>query len=155
MNEDQQIGLLIEPNPIAFSFGAPGWYILLAIFVLILAIIALVLYLRHKKRRYRRQASFQLQKIKESELSSTQFLSQIMSTIKQVAITSYGRESLVHLSGIKFLDLLKKRNKDKAIFPEDIEGLFSKGMYQNTELSATNRERIIKESINWINQHHV
>ncbi len=155
MNENQQIGHLIEPNPITFSFGAPGWYILLAIVFVILAIIGLLLFLRHKKRKYRRQAILQLQEFKVSNHSSTAFLTHTMATIKQVAITSYERENLVHLSGVKFLDLLKKRNKNKTVFSEDIEALYSKGLYQNTELSKENQDKIIKESINWINNHHV
>lgn len=155
MNETQHIGQLIEPNPISFSFGAPGWYILLALVVLIFAIIALIFFLRHKKRKYRRQAIQQLQEMNESELSSTLFLSKTMSTIKQVAITTYGRDNLVAIKGIDFINLLKKRNKNKAIYSEEIEKLFYNGLYQNQDLSPSIKAKTIEESINWINQHHV
>lgn len=157
MNEEQQIGSLIEPSPIAFSFGAPGWYILLALVFVILGIIALIVYLIHKKRKYRRQAILQLEHLNSSTYSSTTFLAQTMETIKQVAITTYGREGLIHLNGIQFLDLLQEKNKGKTVFSEEIQKLFLNGLYQskNFELTTENKNRLIKESITWIDKHHV
>lgn len=157
MNEDQQIGQLIEPSPIAFSFGAPGWYILLALFFVLLGIIALIFYLKHKKRKYRRQAILHLQELNNSTNSSTTFLAQTMETLKRVAITTYGREGLIHLNGIQFLDLLQEKNKGEAIFSKDIQKLFLSGLYQskNFEFTTENRNRLTKECITWIDKHHV
>jgi len=156
MNEEQQIGSLIEPKPIAFNFGAPGWYILLTFIFVVFGIIALIAYLKHRKRKYRRQAILQLQNLNTSTIASTTFLAQTMETIKQVAITTYGREGLIQVNGFQFLDLLKKKNKVKAVFSEEIQKLFLKGLYsKNLEISTENKNKLKKESITWIDKHHV
>lgn len=157
MNEEQQIGQLIEPSPIAFSFGAPGWYILLALIFVILGIIALIVFLKHRKRKYRRHAILQLEQLNNSTYSSTTFLAQTMKTIKRVAITTYGREGLIHLNGIQFLDLLQEKNKGETVFSKEIQKLFLNGLYQskNFEFTTENKNRLIKESITWIDKHHV
>ena len=157
MNEEQQIGSLIEPSPIAFSFGAPGWYMLLALIFIILGIMALIVYLKHRKRKYRRQAIVQLEQLNSSTYSSTTFLAQTMETIKRVAITTYGREGLIHLNGIQFLDLLQEKNKGEAVFSKEIQKLFLSGLYQsqNIEFTTENKNRLIKECITWIDKHHV
>ena len=44
-----EIGNLIEPDPIGFAFGAPGWYMLGA-----LALLLLIIYTTHAIRKYRK-----------------------------------------------------------------------------------------------------
>jgi hypothetical protein len=53
---DEQYGQLIEPSPVSFTFGAPGWYVLAVLLLLTFLGFAWFLFRRYKKELYRRQA---------------------------------------------------------------------------------------------------
>ena len=55
------IGKIVEPEPIGFSFDAPGWGILLGLVVFVLILIAVKYMLHYRKNKYRRIATSKIE----------------------------------------------------------------------------------------------
>ncbi len=53
---DEQYGTLIEPTPVPFHFGAPGWYVAGGLLLLLMATAAFFFIRHYRKNLYRRQA---------------------------------------------------------------------------------------------------
>jgi hypothetical protein len=151
------IGELIEPTPVSFGFGAPGWYILLATFFIIIMIYLLLRYRRYLKNQYRRSALQELRSLSVESPPLHTYVFSIATLLKRVAITSYGREEIASLYGLGWLDYLKEKNQGIPVFKAETETIFSRSLYQGrkAEIPEENLNELINQSINWIKKHRV
>jgi hypothetical protein len=153
-NTNNQIGQLMEPDPIAFSFGAPGWYILLAILLLSLLIYLLVWYIRYRKNAYRREAVQNLFSLKESNIDIHDFKYQLIKILKRVAITSFGRDEVAHLKGLDWLNFIKKHHP-KADFSKLMTSVLVSGIYNKESLEKNHQDQLTEEAIQLIKKKYV
>ena len=61
-----ELGSLMEPDPLAFSFAMPGWYFLGGLFILVLALSSYIGLRKYKRNAYRRNALSQVDELAKS-----------------------------------------------------------------------------------------
>ena len=155
--ETSAIGTLMEPDPIRFSFGAPGWFILLGVGLIALLIYALIVFLRYRKRRYRREAVRLLENLEISKLAAPSFVTRIAEIIKRVSMISYGRSETATLNGQEWIGYLDRRNNGVPVLSENARKLLIGYLYNNhsAEVSENDLEELRTQTIQWINKHRV
>lgn len=154
MNQDwlAQLDDIILPAPIGWWPLAPSVWTSLIVVGFLLIGLAWFLWKKFKTNLYRREAKQQLKNLKN--LDDNQFLLQINKTLKQTAITAYGRGSCASLDGDEWLKFLKS----KAQFLQQPESLLL--LTQRYETNLQPLEKLQRESltyyvIQWINGHHL
>ena len=154
---EMKIGELIEPDPIGFGFGAPGWTILVAILFMGVVVYGIVLLLRYQRNKYRREAITFLQLVSSSPDNNNQKLYKLAETLKRVALLSYGRVQQAGLYGTPWLNYLAERNKGKRVFSQDIEVAYIQSLYKGklAEVNQVELDSMYAEGMYWIKSHHV
>lgn len=155
--ETAAIGALMEPDPIRFSFGAPGWFMLLGVGLIALLIYALIVYLRYRKRRYRREAVRLLENLEISKCTPPNFVTRIAEILKRVSMISYGRSETAALCGQEWITYLDQRNNGIRVLSENARKLLTGYLYNNqsVEVSENELEELRTKTIQWINKHRV
>ena len=151
-----EIGNLIEPDPIGFAFGAPGWYMLGALALLLLIIYTTHAIRKYRKDKYRRAALKTLQSLNNAGLTTDQYVFRILEVLKRVSLTSFGRSDLAPLNGLKWVHFLDQRN-GKPVFSKKSMEIVTIGLYQGKKvrLGKEESQRFYDESIKWIKEHRV
>jgi len=108
---------LYEPEPVAFTFETPAWYILLTLVMIALLYGLFKWYKAYQSRAYRRLALKKLNEIQLSDAPDTATLDAIQVTLKQVAMATYGRPKVAALFGLEWLNFLEKTGKN-TLFSE-------------------------------------
>lgn len=154
-NLSTDIGTLMEPEPIPFSFEAPGWTALLVLLILVLLIIAVREYNNYLRNAYRRMAIKQINAAKGQRMPSDQIIYKVTEILKRVALTSFGREEQGSLYGKEWVEFLKSHGKIglSELFREVVGTTLYQG--RTMQLSENERSDFINESINWIKKHRV
>jgi hypothetical protein len=102
---------LYEPEPVVFSFETPAWYVLWGL-VLIALIFGLWKWYRgYRSREYRRIAVKNIGGIQLTDSAENSALSTIQITLKQVAMSTYGRPMVAALFGKEWLQFLERTGK--------------------------------------------
>src|SRR5262245_52579945 len=94
---DPQYGQLIEPRPVPFSFGAPGWYVLAALLLLAAGVVFLLLYRRYQQNAYRRRAIRELTAMEQRYArpeDGAVLLYEANTLLKRIAITICRRDEV-------------------------------------------------------------
>jgi hypothetical protein len=104
---------LYIPEPIGFSFESPAWYVLFALALIVLIFGMWKWYKRYRSRKYRRMAVKKLERIQLTDIpfSESSALSTIRITLKQVAMSTYGRPAVAALFGMEWLQFLEDTGK--------------------------------------------
>src|SRR5690606_17210056 len=106
-NLNLELGDIIEPNPIVFSFNTMGWKVVFALLTFLLVYILYRIYLAYKKRQYLRDAVINIQKLNsETNSSSIQFINAVLFILKDTAMKSFGRREVAALHGKGWLEFL-------------------------------------------------
>ncbi len=155
--ETSAIGALMEPDPIKFSFGAPGWYILLGLLLLLLLIYGVISYIKYQRNRYRRDAVEILLSLDHSKNRPSYFITRVAAVLKRVAISSYGRIEVGTLTGKEWLVYLDRRNGGMQVLAENPRILLTEQLYQSSAKQATveDLEELRSTSVQWIKKHRV
>jgi len=154
--QSTSIGTLIEPEPIAFSFGAPGWYILLGVFLLVALLMGIRQFIIYLKNKYRRQAISMIESIYQSDLESDKLIFKVAETLKRVSMISFGRSAIANQNGINWLNFIETADRSTYQFSPLMKKIYSTYLYQRKELlTAEERAEIKSESITWIKKHRV
>ena len=101
----QNLNDIIVPGPVAWWPPAPGWYVLGAIAMVALLLVAVRQWRRWQQNRYRRQAMLELSSIREQ--ASAESLQQLPVLLKRAALSAWQREEVAALTGPawhRFLD---------------------------------------------------
>lgn len=150
MSDD--FGQLVEPAPVRFSFGAPGWYVLGVL--LLLLVITVLLWLRHylRKNHYRKTAlqwlALQEQQpaLPEARIYAANML------LKRVAMRNYGRARVASVTGKDWI-LLLNHTARKTVFDEDDAVLVSHSVYMPAQPTTAQAEGFTGKTKKWIKQH--
>jgi cytochrome b subunit of formate dehydrogenase len=92
MNDD--IGTLIAPAPVQFSWNEPGWYVLGVLVLLVVVAVLFVIYRYWRRNKYRRDALSWLTERETSLMNTRPDLLVYDSTmlLKRIVMTRYGRK---------------------------------------------------------------
>lgn len=139
------------PEPISWWPPAPGWWILALV---ISATVCMSTYLARKywlKNRYRRAALRELKNFDITGRDNKQALLEELSILlRRVAVQTYGRKQVAHLSGDKWIAFLDKTgNTDQFTMGE--AKILGSGLYQSSIEADMDKVRGIIQR--WIKEH--
>lgn len=144
---DLNLGPLQEPAAVPFTFETIGWPILAAVILILIVVIAFFQIRKYRRNRYRREALAELQKVTAGEMN----LAHCMVLVKRTAIHAFGREKTGKLAGKAWFSFLDENAKNVAFLSlqTEIEAL----IYKDETPEASAKEKIIKNTKNWITTH--
>lgn len=137
---------IMEPPPVEFTFETIGWAILFWTGILTILIIIIRRVISYKKNKYRRDALNVLSNLNDS-LTTNQ---QIATQLKLVAIKTYGRKTVAHLSGKDWISFLQSKGK----LPEfsNLDTFLMECLYKN-KLDLEQSNQFLTYSKKWIKTH--
>lgn len=149
---NSSIGHLIEPESIVYSFNTPGWYLLLALLVLIAFIVAFIQYRKYKKNAYRRKAVQQIENLLKQKDGNVVF--GINKCLKKMAVQLFGRKKVAALYGLEWFQFLNSTMQAKETFDENSFKEFTKALYNcNYKLNDSMLGELNRFAILWILNH--
>ena len=142
---------IILPEAVGVFPLAPGWYILLLLFLTLLFHFALKRYRSHKKEQYRREASEALAGLQQKNRENTKAL---LSLAKRVGLSAYGRENIAILNGDDWWDFIEEHSQAKvdSALRKEIQIL----LYQDAAtFSESTFDTVLSFVTEWIATHKV
>lgn len=133
---------LVEPVPVSWWPPAPGWWVLLAVFVVALGGVAVNAWLHWRRNAYRRAALAELRQAKTP--------AEIDSILKRTALSVWPRSEVAPLSGEPWCDWLTATG-GKAPSAAVAE-LLTYGLYRPGSAPAVEEFRTF--AARWIERHH-
>ena len=148
-----ELGNVMEPEPIAFTFDTLGWKVLLALFVILCVYGLYRLYLKYRHNQYRRDAIAELEHVmSDSQLSEVAFITKYVFVLKRTALQSYPREQVASLKGDSWLQFLDNKVSDVTFHKYKQEVLDA--VYKETFNSNNfNKNDFHQMSLKWIKHH--
>lgn len=148
--QDQDINTVIEPVRVSYWPLQPGWYLLMAIVLILLLLMVWKRYKRRLKDAYKREAIKSIQSLS----NDNDFFFQLNQIIKAVAIKSYGREKVASLAGKEWITFLQK-SKEGVISSSNVLKSLESQQYLKRENQTENSDIDMYklESIKWIKKH--
>ncbi len=138
------IGPLYEPEPVLFSFEAPGWQAVGVLALIVLITGAALLIRRHRRRAYRRLAVIQLANV---PLGDAAWSYRVNKILKAAAIQTYGRTQVAPLTGAAWASFLRKTGmRGEAADP-------LANHYVSPDLEDSQISEITKAAKFWIRRH--
>lgn len=134
------------PDPVSWWPPAPGWWICLAVTVLL--VLALVLFYQKvwKQRRYRRLALQELAQLMASDMDNTSLLEAVASLLRRTAIAGSSRPAIAGLQGHDWQAYLQQQ------MPEEQARLIAVSRYQATA-PAYDKQALFAAARHWIRKH--
>ncbi|MFL3645674.1 MAG: DUF4381 domain-containing protein [Cellvibrionales bacterium] len=143
------------PEAISIWPLAPGWFVVIAGCLAVIAWLAWRLNRRHRSRLYRRQALQQLQHIID-EGHSPQQLQRLFALLRQTANTVYDEQRFSSLGVVDFIDFLKATSR-LQLFDCDPEALQRALYASDKDATADNYQQLctvlVRDTQRWISQH--
>jgi hypothetical protein len=152
---DEQYGKLIEPAPVPFSFGAPGWYVLGALCLLCVLLIVWLIWKHYVKNKYRTYALQWLNTKEQHYTSDKNYDALVYETvmlIKRIAMSRYGRENVAGKRDDEFISYINSTWKAKA-FDEADKVLFSENIYSAENIEQQKATVFVSKAKQWIKKH--
>jgi len=148
-----EIGSLIEPEAIAFSFDTVGWKVLGILLLTALLFFIIKWAIKYHKNAYRRAAISILEQIKiQFSLDKEAVrLNDTLILLKQVAITTFGRAEIANLKGSEWLKFLESKGNNTPFLKYEVA--ISNCLYTNKAVDVDASLKIIALSKRWINTH--
>ncbi|OIQ41279.1 MAG: hypothetical protein BM563_00920 [Bacteroidetes bacterium MedPE-SWsnd-G1] len=147
MQETPELKPIMEPDPIEFSFETVGWTVLLWVLIISILVIVIRSMLLYRKNKYKRTALKVLDKL---SLNAQDINLQIATQLKIVAIQSYGRGTVAHLSGEDWTSFLQSKTKHTQF--EELDSFLMECLYKNNTDSAQTKQ-FLTFSKKWIKTH--
>ena len=148
--DSPELASLYEPEPIGFSFDAPGWYGLgiLLIFSLLYFLVRFII--RYQRTAYRREAIKNLVEIGQTQLDDKEKVKEVLIVLKLVAIKTYGRDKVASLFGIEWLKFLEDTGKTTSFteFKEAVDEMIYSDNGRNMDI-----KQFMTDSKMWIRTH--
>lgn len=120
------------PDAVSWWPLAPGWWILLVLFLIMVAV-AIYLYFRSQRKSRQEiiieQALQLLHTLQEQSLSSKALITALSELLRRTAISLYGREMIANLAGKNWLLFLNDYGSTKA-FTEGVGQAFADQPYR-------------------------
>lgn len=152
-SEINELGEIIEADPVKFSFETPGWYFLAIIFIIVLLLIMLKLIRNYRSNAYRRQALKKLEQLDthHAENSEEIHLTRVLTVLKWVAIQAYGRKKVATLHGKSWLKFLDSKIDANPFIQYEL--LIKKSIYQCLPMKSDEFKNFNTISKIWIRKH--
>lgn len=150
--EDPLQGLrpLREPPPVGWWPPAPGWWLLAALLLALLCALAVWLWRRHRRIRYRRQAADELHTLRVADLTGSEQIQSINALLKRTALAAYPAESVAPLGGDAWMAFLDRTlPADRRVFGE----LDSNSLY-HPDPSPAQVDAFAAAALTWVRHHH-
>ncbi len=153
---DQQVGKLIEPPPVPFSFKEPGWYVLGGLLLLLVALITWLLLKHYRENLYRKHALQFLNSEAQTLLQAKEFnllVYQTQMLIKRIAMARYGRKNVSGLRGGQWITFINSTWREKS-FNNNDEILLTQNIYATGQpISADEAAKFANKARRWIKKH--
>ncbi|NCD71244.1 DUF4381 domain-containing protein [Mucilaginibacter agri] len=153
---DEQIGKLIEPQPVPFTFNTPGWYVLGALLLILLAGLILLLIKYYQLNRYRKHALLLLASTekKYTEVNAFELLVYDANMlVKRIAMSRYGRQRVSGLRDGEWIGFINTTWHEKSFDSKD-EVLINETIYQSGQsVSADDAQAFTNKVRRWIRKH--
>lgn len=152
---NDQYGKLIEPPPVSFSFGAPGWYVLAALLLSVVLSIAVLIWRHYLKNKYRTHALQWLDAKQQEYTVNNNYNALVYETtmlVKRIAISKYGRNVVAGKRKEAFIEYIN--SKYKAVeFNDADKTLLSDTIYTDKNIEQHTAEQFVSKARQWIKQH--
>lgn len=142
---------IIVPEALGFFPLAPGWYMLIVLFLTLLLHVVMQRYRRYKGEQYRRDALKELSNYSEKSKENSIAL---LSLAKRVSLFTYGRKEVAHLSHEAWWDFMETHSvvKVSTVFREEMQQL----LYDDTYSLDDAQYDSLKQTVEvWIKRHKV
>ncbi|PWT96610.1 MAG: hypothetical protein C5B52_15355 [Bacteroidetes bacterium] len=153
---DEQFGKLIEPEPVRFSYGAPGWYVL-ATLSLLLILFAVWIILRYRQKNHYRKTALQFldntsQKlIQENRLEELVYESNML--IKRIAMSFDERSNVAGKRNHDWIVYINTKSSPNLFDYKDQKLLEQKIYAANEKVSAEEARSFLEKTKKWIRIH--
>ena len=148
---------LREPALIGWWPPAPGWWILLALVLLAIAVLGFFAYRHYRANAYRRQACVQLQLLHNKWLSDQDNQDYCVATnalLKSVALRAFPRQDVASRSGENWLNFLNDALASGNASSIPFDQSFADAAYRQ-DASGISPQEIHRSSMAWVKQHKV
>lgn len=145
------IGEILEPENVSFSFDTIGWKYLFALFFFTIITSSILFIKNYIKNTYRRKALKELNKLKATKQTNSAIVNNANLLLKKITIQIYGRNETANLYGKEWVIFLD--SKTKNIDNRNIEKIFSKASYMSEELNLEERNTVVAFTKKWIETH--
>ncbi len=140
----QQLAPLREPAPIGWWPPAPGWWLLAAVILVGVGLLALALYRRRQAGRYRRQA---LARLKQLSSAGEITLEQLNQLLKATAMRGFSATDVARLHGANWQQFLIATAPK---LPTDIWQELAQ-VYRHPNLPAS--PELLQQGRQWLRRH--
>ncbi|SHM79402.1 protein of unknown function [Chitinophaga jiangningensis] len=149
------IGQLIVPDPVPFTFAAPGWYVAGVLLLLLLVTAVFLLVRRYRRNRYRRHALAWLEAKQQAQLTPAQLLFDTDMLLKQIAMHRYGAATVASLQQQPWMDFLNNSSRPAPGFTAEDAGLLQVSLYKPgaEPIAPENINQFITKAKSWIRHH--
>jgi hypothetical protein len=148
------LGTIIEPEPVAFTFNTIGWQVLFLILFIGIVSIIYKIYQNYQHNKYRRNAIQSIEKIATTfENNQVNGIIETLFILKKTALQTFSREEVASLNGEKWLDFLDQKAKHTNF--KAYKNLVAHVVYKN-EMNFDNdfnKNTFISMSKTWIKEH--
>jgi len=149
-----ELGAILEPDSIPFSFDTLGWKIVLVVLILLCIYVMYRLFVKYKNNQYKRDAIAEIEElIKNSEQPENIFIAKVLFVLKRTALQSYSRMEVASLQGNDWLSFLDKRASGVNFmqYKDDI----ANAIYRDTFDPETdfNKDEFSRMTLKWIKNH--
>jgi hypothetical protein len=141
---------LRDPALISWWPLAPGWWILIALLIVVLCGAGWLLYRRWQGNAYRRQALRQLHELKDADLNGHAHAAQINALLKSVAIQAYDSRQVASASGSDWRTFLNTSASSDTLFGAELD----RALYAKDE-SQFDLQQLHRAATAWISSHKV
>lgn len=145
------IGPILEPDPVLFSFETVGWLILVVLLLIVFLIVLVKQFKLYKKNTYRREAIKRLIVIQSEDAQNHFQINQLNILLKQVAINTFGREKVATLYGKEWFEFLESTSKNTKF--TSYLAVFSNAIYESKDANEKDFNTIIQLTKTWIKTH--
>ncbi len=145
---------LREPAAIGWWPPAPGWWILAALLLVGSAVLAYLLWRRHRRNAYRRRALRQLDALHadlaQGRDDTLRYIESVNALLKSVALAAYPRPEVASRHGESWRAFLNAQLPDAEQFAED----FDDAAYRDPP-PAIDTQQVHRSARYWIRHHRV
>ncbi|NND66923.1 MAG: DUF4381 domain-containing protein [Halioglobus sp.] len=143
-----QLAPLRQPEQISWWPPAPGWWVLAAVLLALLAFALYRLWQRYQRNAYRRQALRQLALLREEASDSREFVTALNALLKSTALAAYPRRDIAAQHGARWCTFLNDSLEPEQQFAAE----FIDAAYTGADV-ALDRERLAHSAECWIRRH--
>ena len=144
-----EYGTLIEPPKVGFTFGAPGWWVVAALWLILLLRLTRLAQSAYRRNAYRRQAIKTITALQIQHVAGARLLYDINMLLKCVAMQVYGRTATAALRPAQWLDFLNTTGPSALFEPQD--NMLLQSMYSG--IDAGQADDFVRKAKAWMKKH--